>query len=61
MINENNEGPICILDCNCAKLLLVDDNEFNLYALSKLLNKKNIIHDKAYNGEEALQKVEERL
>ena len=26
-------------ECDCVKLLVVDDNEFNLYTFGKLLNK----------------------
>lgn len=45
------------MKCSCPKLLLVDDNVFNLYTLSKIFNLKIISHDKAYNGEDAIQKV----
>ena len=37
--------------------MIVDDNEFNLYAISNVLSKKDIIHDKAYNGKEAIDKI----
>ena len=40
--------------------MVVDDNEFNLYAIQKILSKKNISHGKAFNGREAINKVKER-
>lgn len=34
----------------CGDILVVDDNEFNIYALEKLLKKYNLKIDKAFNG-----------
>ncbi len=41
--------------------MLVDDNEFNLYTISKLFDRKSISYDKAFNGKEAIDKVIERV
>ncbi|KAL4429745.1 hypothetical protein ABPG74_004382 [Tetrahymena malaccensis] len=46
--------------CSCPSILVVDDNDFNLYALEIRLKPYNIKVDKANNGLSALQKVQER-
>lgn len=39
------------------KILIVDDNDFNLVSLSKILKLKfNLESDQAYNGQEAVDK-----
>lgn len=37
--------------CKCGDILVVDDNEFNIYSIKKLLSKYKIQIDKAFNGE----------
>ncbi len=56
---RNSSLAPLIRQCNCSKLLIVDDNEFNMYTISKILDKKGISHDKAYNGLLAINKVKE--
>ncbi|EAS07038.2 ATPase, histidine kinase-, DNA gyrase B (macronuclear) [Tetrahymena thermophila SB210] len=49
-----------LITCSCPSILLVDDNDFNLYALEIRLKPYNIYVDKANNGFLALQKVQAR-
>ncbi len=44
-------------ECNCPWVLLVDDNDFNQYSLSRLLKSLGIECDTAYNGQDALDKI----
>ena len=45
--------------CKCPKVLIADDEPFNLIALEGLLHQFNVGSvDKAYHGKEALQKIE---
>ena len=37
--------------CECSKVLLVDDSEFNLYTLGKFVSTFEVKFDKTYNGE----------
>lgn len=48
-------------NCKCQKILIVDDNSFNLYALEKLLKSFNYQSDKADSGFTAIDKVNEKL
>ena len=48
--------------CKCPKILIADDEPFNLIALEGLLHQFNVGSvDKAYHGKEALQKIEFNL
>ncbi|CAD8062028.1 unnamed protein product [Paramecium sonneborni] len=45
----------------CQHLLVVDDEAFNIYTFTKILNKKNIIDiDSASNGNECIEKVKNK-
>ena len=46
--------------CECPKILIVDDDPFNLTALDQILSKIGITCTWAFNGKEALQKIETR-
>ena len=46
--------------CECPKILIVDDDPFNLTALDQILSKIGIACTWAFNGKEALQKIETR-
>lgn len=46
--------------CKCPKVLLVDDDPFNLTALEQILHRLKIPCHWAFNGKEAIQKVETR-
>ena len=46
--------------CSCPKLLIVDDDSFNLIALEQLLSKLKIPCDQAYNGQQAIDKIVKR-
>ena len=46
--------------CSCPKLLIVDDDSFNLIALEQLLSKLKIPCDQAYNGQQAINKIVKR-
>ena len=41
----------------CAKILIVDDEEFNIFALSKLVLNQGFESEYATNGEIALQMI----
>ncbi len=46
--------------CECAKILLVDDNEYNIYALDLLLESHGYISEYASNGKQAIDMVNEK-
>ena len=46
--------------CKCPKILLVDDDPFNLTALDQILNRLRLQCHWAFNGREAIQKIEAR-
>ena len=46
--------------CNCPPFLIVDDNDFNIMCLEKLFEECGFLTHKAYNGQEALEKILER-
>ncbi|CAK79133.1 unnamed protein product (macronuclear) [Paramecium tetraurelia] len=48
-------------NCNCSKILIVDDIICNHFALQVLLKKFKVKTDSAYNGNSAIELVEERL
>lgn len=43
--------------CACSKILLVDDDGFNVLVLSEIIENQQIKYDKAYSGDEALNKI----
>jgi CheY-like chemotaxis protein len=43
--------------CNCADLLVVDDEEFNVMASQKMFKNLGYISDKAYNGQECIDLI----
>lgn len=47
-------------NCKCEELLIVDDNDFNLLALSELLDSFQFRVAKAYNGEIAINMIKEK-
>ena len=44
-----------------ATVLIVDDEPINILAISSMLELKQIPHETALNGDQALQKIRERL
>ena len=46
--------------CSCVKVLVVDDDGFNLYAMKILLENYNIKIDTANNGLEAVERIENK-
>ncbi len=46
--------------CECAKILLVDDNEYNIYALDLLLDSHGYKSDYASNGKQAIDMVRKK-
>lgn len=46
--------------CECARLLIVDDESLNIYVLLSFLKAEGLAADTALNGLEALKKIEER-
>ena len=47
--------------CNCADILVVDDEEFNVMASQKMLKNLGFESDAAYNGEECINLINEKL
>ena len=48
------------INCKCPKVLIVDDDPFNLTALDQILKRLQIPCHWAFNGKEAIQKIEAR-
>eukprot|EP00826_Nyctotherus_ovalis_P057539 TRINITY_DN7875_c0_g1_i1.p1 TRINITY_DN7875_c0_g1~~TRINITY_DN7875_c0_g1_i1.p1 ORF type:complete len:755 (+),score=212.76 TRINITY_DN7875_c0_g1_i1:77-2341(+) len=46
--------------CSCVKILIVDDNEYNLYVLQNYLKSVGSVADEALNGQQAISKVLEK-
>ena len=47
-------------NCKCPKILIVDDDTFNLTALDQILSKLKYMCDWALNGKEAVEKIKAR-
>jgi CheY-like chemotaxis protein len=48
--------------CECKKVLIVYDNNFNVYSLRSVLNYQfNLDADVAYNGKQAVEMVQNRM
>ena len=60
--SEENEEPDISSEekCDCADLLVVDDEEFNVMASQKMLKNLGYLSDKAYNGEECINLIKEK-
>ena len=48
------------VSCKCPKILIVDDDTFNLTALEQILSKLRLTCDWALNGKEAIEKIKAR-
>ena len=48
------------ITCKCPKVLIVDDDPFNLTALEQILKRLQITCHWAFNGKEAIEKIEAR-
>ena len=48
-------------ECNCADLLVVDDEEFNVIASQRILHNLGFESDAAYNGEECMNLINKKL
>ena len=48
-------------ECNCADLLVVDDEEFNVIASQRILQNLGFESDAAYNGEECINLINRKL
>ena len=66
-LNNLNKGLICLKEnalmpaIKCPKILIVDDDTFNLMSLEMILKKLNYSCLKAYNGEEACKIFKEKM
>ena len=59
--NSNNvSSNMSLVHCKCPKILIVDDDPFNLTALEQILQKLQISCDWAFHGQEAIEKVQFR-
>ena len=57
---ENEDSYIPSHQCDCADLLVVDDEEFNVMATRKMLKNLGFESDKAYNGEECINIIKKK-
>ena len=57
---EKEDSYIPSHQCDCADLLVVDDEEFNVMATRKMLKNLGFESDKAYNGEECINLIREK-
>ena len=57
-IQGESEAAVPVIECNCPKVLVVDDNDYNQIALGKMLESLGVKYDTAYNGLLAIEKVE---
>ena len=48
-------------ECNCADLLVVDDEEFNVIASQRMLHNLGFESDAAYNGEECINLINNKI
>ncbi|CAD8170647.1 unnamed protein product [Paramecium octaurelia] len=48
-------------ECNCKIILIVDDEEFNIQVLSHMVKQLGFDIDFAYNGKQAIEKVQNQL
>ena len=48
------------LNCKCPRVLIVDDDPFNLTALEQILSRLKVSCDTAFNGKEAIEKIQIR-
>lgn len=46
--------------CNCSRILVVDDDSFNIMAFESILTSLGLAADYAYNGQEAIDKIVEK-
>ena len=62
---SHHHQRICLYDCceDRSDILIVDDNAFNIVTLQTMIEggKLKLTSDKAMNGEQAVNKVKERL
>lgn len=55
-----SDNTLCTFICTCTKILIVDDEPFNLMVLSAYLNSIGLKADKAENGEIALKLIKNK-
>ncbi|CAD8196462.1 unnamed protein product [Paramecium pentaurelia] len=58
---ENQIGNVETCICNCKKTLIVDDEQFNIHILSHLMKQLGYDVDYAFNGKQAIEKIEVQL
>ena len=57
-LNKEQEGSQN--NCNCLDILIVDDEQFNIMASQKMIQKLGFESDVAFNGEECLNLIKEK-
>jgi len=50
-------GKKVVKDCKCPKILVVDDNGYNIHALKLMFKNEGYVIDHTSNGEDAIQMV----
>ena len=58
---ECNNSLVSNKQCNCVDILVVDDEEFNVMASQKMLKNLGFESDAAYNGEECINLIKEKI
>lgn len=61
MVTNSGEPSTLKKECECNRVLIVDDNEFNAYSLQTILLMQDVLSDMCHNGEDAVEKVKESL
>ncbi|CAD8116531.1 unnamed protein product [Paramecium sonneborni] len=55
------QGCNITISCNCIQILIVDDIRFNHSAIEALLQQHKVKMDSAYNGQQAIEKIKQKL
>ncbi|CAD8085810.1 unnamed protein product [Paramecium primaurelia] len=55
------QGCNITISCNCIQILIVDDVRFNHSAIEALLSQHKIKMDSVYNGQQAIDKIQQKL
>jgi len=56
-LNKHQSAPTPDTKCPCPKILIVDDDQFNVFAFEAILNSFNLKYDVTFTGNDALEKL----
>ena len=60
MKSNSLQKEVYMKDSCCPKILIVDDDEFNIHALSMVLKEQGFTCDTALHGKDAIQLIEKK-